>query len=382
MHLLILDSSREEIAEQNAALVDEYGPSVRHMIFPETEQVGVKLYKGLLHVQTATASFCADDDLVFPQGLSDAIRFLAGHPDYVCAHGLYLNFRLGDEYKNGMEDVHVWREYGGPSNGATHPGARIFRLFQNYESLFYGVFRTQDLQHIFAGVAAIPTLHYQELFQSVAAVIKGRVHRFPRLYAARQSCDPAEPERDKWQTFYWFAEDIPELLEHYRAYREELWRFYEAYSAAPKLDKAAFLKTLDLSHAVYFAKRCPVDYLHSVLQPYWPEEGYTQPDQVDIFPQIAPAAISTTSAAAPPKPARWTLRWYPLAVRYVLQSAQAAPYIARMNWRVRNACRTAWKCKLRWGVRWLASVPEFRSTYFELCQYLDGPERKEHAGRK
>lgn len=377
MHLLVLDSSSTAAAEKNAKMLASHGGLARHVVFPETEQVGVKLRKGLELVNTPYVSFCADDDVVFPQGLSDAVEFLEQHTDFACAHGLYLNYRLGDEYRNNMEDVHVWREYGGPGNDATHAGARIFRLFQNYESLFYAVFRTPDLQDIFSAVQTIPTLHYQELFQSVAALIKGKVWRFPRIYAVRQSCDPAEPTRDKWQTYYWFGDNAAEFLQHYGTYSGEVWKFYERHAAAPRLERVAFQKALDLSHTVYFSKGCPPDYFYSLLQPLWPGDGYVQPGQVDLFSQLgAPPSVAPTAAPAggpvSAHPKKWSPRWIYLATRYVLQASKSAPFIYRLNWQVKNARHTPWRLRLPWSVRWLARIPAFRGAYFELCIYLDG----------
>ena len=133
---------------------------------------------------------------MFPGAIAEALSFLDAHPGFASAHGLYLNFREDDRL------VHVTREYAGPSNEAHHPGARIYRLCQSYESLFYGVFRTADLKDIFAGVARQPSLHFQELFQSAATLIKGKVSRFPTFYVGRRAGPEAEPGRDKWQTYY------------------------------------------------------------------------------------------------------------------------------------------------------------------------------------
>src|SRR5947209_4179598 len=227
LHLLVLDSSRPEIAQQNSEALAPYASCVQHVIYPTTTPMAEKLALGLSLVETATASFCADDDIVFPDGLRQARAFLLEHPDYVCAHGLYLNFR-----EDGFQ-IHVTREYGGESNEAAHPGARIFRLCQSYESLLYGVFRTQDLRDILVETAKIPSLHYQELFQSVAALIRGKVKRFASFYAGRRTGPVAEPTRDKWQTYYWFADNPAEVLQHYAAYRDQVADFYAAHSDEP-----------------------------------------------------------------------------------------------------------------------------------------------------
>ena len=142
LNLLILDSSRAELAEGNAKALASYGEFLRHVVFPEAISSTEKLARGLDLVRTPYASFCGDDDVVFPGSLKQAIDFLERNAGYGCTHGLYVNFR-----PEGRE-IRLAPEYTGPSNEAVHPGARIFRLLQRYESLFYAVFRTSDLRAI------------------------------------------------------------------------------------------------------------------------------------------------------------------------------------------------------------------------------------------
>lgn len=369
MQLLVLDSSKAEIAAANAEWFKTCGGSVRHVIFPETLQPAAKLARGLSMVSTPYASFCADDDLVFPQGLADAIRFLDVNSDYVCAHGLYLNFQV----HAGSRDVNVWREYGGPGNEAGHSGARIFRLFQNYESLFYATFRTTDLRDIFAEVRSIPSLHFQELFQSVATLIKGKVKRLPVLYAARQSIEAAQPERDNWQTYYWFASNAAELLQHYRNYAGDLWLFYEAHGGASRLDRVAFQRMLDMSHAVYFSANCPPPYFYSVLQEWWPQDGFVEPGHTDLFDQLdaSESAIAAAAVFGSIPKSRWTLCSLFSAAREVLLATCYLPHRRFLDWQARRLGGTAWTCRLPWNLRWLAGRPHFRRTYLDLCLYLD-----------
>lgn len=367
MQLLVLDSSKAETADANAAWFKDRGPGVRHVVYPDTLQPGVKLAQGLPLVRTGYVSFCADDDLVFPPGLEEAIAFLDANADYVCAHGLYLNFQVHD----GSLDVNVWREYGGPGNEAGHAGARIFRLFQSYESLYYAAFRTRDLCEIFAQVKPIPTLHYQELFQSVATLIKGKVKRLPRLYAARQSIVAAQPERDNWQTYYWFAESPNELLEHYVIYCRGLWEFYELHGTAPRLDRKAFQKVLDLSHAVYFSAGCPPAYFHSVLQDWWPKDAFVEPGRTDMFDSLGASPGANPAAGTATTPAKWSLCEMYSNARIVLDAVRFEPHRRSLDRLAHGLGGSAWKCRLAWKLRWLAGQAEFRRTYLDLCAYLD-----------
>jgi glycosyltransferase domain-containing protein len=359
--------------------MSRYGGAVRHVIFPGNMPGGSKLSQGLALVQTAYASFCADDDLVFPEGLAQSIAFLERHPDYVCAHGLYLNFRQVGRH------VNIGSEYSGPSNEAAHPGARIFRLCQKYESLFYAAFRTQDLRDIFLLLPTLDTSVFMELFQSVATVVKGKVKRLPSLYAARQYGPPAEPEREKWNTFYWFAENPGETLEHYRAYCETLWTFYQANAPAPQLDKQAFFKILDLAHAVYFSSGCSPRHFHSVLQSLWPEDPYQMIGPLDalrvadklivakraMFPGGDTGADVLEQLSTPVGFPRWVAAGTLAALRYLWLITWSFATVAQLNREVKKACGTEWRCHLLMRSRWLVAVPGFRNTCLELCHYLD-----------
>lgn len=365
MPILVLDSSAPEIAAENAAALAPYEVFVRRVVFPTTMPPAVKLAQGLAHVETATVSFCADDDLVFPDGLREALAFLAGHPDHVSAHGLYLNF--GEHGHN----IHVMREYAGPSNDAEHPGARIFRLCQNYESLYYGVFRTADLRDIFTAMDGLDSLHYQELFQSVAALIKGKVKRFPSFYAGRRSGPAAEPDRGKWQTYYWFADDAADFMDHFREYRERVFAFYQAHAPSPQLDRAAFLRAVDMAHAIYFSKGCPPAYFHSVLQPYWPDDAFIE-RRDDLF-QLMRQGSSGRALAAGQRAVITALRrmgrWHRRMFRD--RTASTAEALAGLNREIEASCRAPWRCELAPELGWLAANETFRATYRELCSYLD-----------
>jgi len=363
-NLLVLDSSAPDIAAQNAAALAAYGPSLRHIVYPSTTPMAAKLARGLQEVATPTVSFCADDDLVFTEALQQARDFLLQNPDYVCAHGLYLNFR-----EDGL-NVHVTREYAGESNDAEHAGARIFRLCQNYESLFYGVFRTGDLQSIFAEAAKISSLHYQELFQSAAALIIGKVKRFPSFYAARRSGPEAEPGRDKWQTYYWFADDPTDFLTHYSDYRERTAAFYVGHSGEGALDRDAFLRVLDITHAMYFSKGCPPAYFHDRLKPYWPNDAFVK-EPGDLFQAMRSGPVKKKWTRGE----RFTIKvWRRLRASFGHKpdaGTEAERQIDLMNAQIQQTCRMPWQCHLSRDLKWAAGRPDFRAAYRELCAYLD-----------
>ena len=363
MRILVLDSSRADVMERNKTALAQCGGSVSHLAFPDTTPFALKLAQGLESVETPYASFCADDDLVFLPGLRSAIDYLANHADYVCAHGLYLNFQTSGH------DVMLMREYAGPGNDAEHPGARIFRLCQRYESLFYAAFRTPDLRTITRAVALMPTLHYQELLQSVAALILGKVARVPLIYGARQSCPPAQPERDKWQTYYWYADDPAEFLAHYRDYRDAVWTFFAEHCRGVSLTRTAFDRTMDLAHTVYFSAGCPPEYFYSKLQEYFPQDSFNKPARDDLLAQLRPVDPAPTQRKVM---GAW-LRWQRarLARLRASRRSEAASALQALDARVASESRTPWHCKLPAGLAWLPQSEAFQASYVELCRYLD-----------
>ncbi len=359
MQMLVLDSSKPEIAEENRIALAGLKGNLRHILYDTRTPMARKLALGLAEVATPSASFCADDDIVFPAGLSEAVEFLRGHPDYVTAHGLYLNFQESGD------TIRLTREYAGPGNEAGHAGARIYRLCQSYESLFYGAFRTQDLRDIFNEVADLPTLHYQELFQSCAALIKGKVKRLPVFYAARRSGPAAEPDRDKWQTYYWFADNPGELMQHYLAYRERVRLFYERFGARPGLPAADFDRAMDLAHMVYFSRGCPPAYFHDRLQAYWPSDRFEKVDEIDLFQQMR--------VAGPARAAGSVQRGYLWLRRTIrkLRLRKTETATVALNASTAARFKTPWVCSLSYGMAWLAGHEGFRQAYDELCAYLD-----------
>ena len=359
LQLLVLDSSRPEVAEENARSLLCLGGSVRHHAFPQTLPMVGKIARGLTEVTTPFVSLCADDDIVLPDGLREATAFLADHPDYVSAHGLYINFRVAGN------EVHLMREYSGTGNEAEHPGQRILLLCQYYELLFYAAFRTPDLRQITTAATALPSLHFQELFQSLAALTKGKVKRFPKFYAGRQSCEPAEPERDKWQTYYWFADDPAELIEHYRAYRDEVTKFYEAHGPEPQLDRNALTRLLDLAHAIYFSAGCPPDYFMTRLQGFWPDAPAVATGRRDLLNEIRPHGAH--------REMRRALRLLNFLRRRFGRRARSrwAAAVAELDRSTQRSHNTQWSCRLPSGLEWLAALPDFRRAYTELCSYLE-----------
>ena len=253
---LILDSSDAKVQENNRLFTNGLKGRYQYLQFKPYIEPKQKVMLGLKSVRTKYCAFCADDDLVIPTVLNDAIDFLRKNSDFICVDGGYLSIH---RQKNFLK---VDIEYSKRGNDLDNSCARVFRLLNNYESLFYGVFRADELKRIISSFGEIKELHYLELFQSVATVLLGKTHRLADFYAMRQVGPAAEPDRKNWQTYYWFAENPGEFLDHYLVYREELWRFYSKNTKDDSvLERSEFLRAMDLSHATFLSKNYPYEYI-------------------------------------------------------------------------------------------------------------------------
>lgn len=358
-NLLILDSSSADVVDANAKVLAEPRRKIQHMRFPQETQFASKLFAGLRSVTTPYVSFCADDDLVFLTAIKKSMAILERESSAVSVHGLYINFR-----EEGQK-VHITCEYGNPSNDAEQSGARVFRLFQKYESLFYSLFRTEDLREIFAEVEKLPTLHFQELFQSVAALLKGKVINIEEIYAARRSGPEADPTRDKWQTYYWFMDDPAELMAHYVSYREALLDLHERKGFSSGVSRVEMQKILDASHAVYFSANCPPPYFWSILQHHWPDEPFVKAGEQDLFETIKSQSSMSprTSDARKRRRENRLLNW----LKARLES-RGEPSLTS---EAADRFRRPWECILPPELEWIAQNKDFRARYFDLCEYLD-----------
>lgn len=383
MNILVLDSSNPDVLAANTSMVASLaelaaskGTTVRHLSFPNDIPMARKLAQGLRLVETEFASFCADDDLVFPNGLLAAVRYLDQDKNAVAAHGLYVSFLPTDD-----AEIYLQNEYSGISLEAEQSGSRIFQLCQCYESLFYAVCETSHLQSVFNGVGQIETLAFQEFFQSAALLTIGRAIRLPIFYAGRRSGEAAEPNRDKWQTYYWFADDPQDVLEHYLDFRQRMQVFYQANSTdQPLLSEASFQQVLDIALMAYFAGGYPPAYMHSRLEHHWPTSPFVDVKDVDML-----SSMNVHHAPGTPLPLRvrawrWAVEKFSPPARYHPEP-QSIPFewMRDDEHELNNAAAALggrpWKARIPQSIEWVRDHPAFKNSYLELCKYLDLPSR-------
>ena len=251
-NILILDSSSndDKLINKNNITQLNNNSNIKYIEFENTIRADHKIYKGLLNVETTYVVMCADDDMLFETAVRKALIFLDNNIDFICADGIYLNFlELNKKIEIGIE-------YPGFSCNDNLPLERVFSLLKNYESLFYSVSRTNKIIPVYKMMGDIKSHHFEELFQSVAFVLLGKTYRMPEFFAARNRVQPADKNRENWQTYMWFAKDSEEFISHYGEYRSKLYEFVTKHTIEFVGSKFDFLKVIDISHAIFFSENC------------------------------------------------------------------------------------------------------------------------------
>ena len=189
-NIVVADGSSDEIKKVNKETVSSF-PSLRiqHLAeySPDTHPLN-RLADALKHVDTHYCVFCADDDFVTPNGISQSVDFLDKNPDFAIAHGRYISFRL--KKAGGEEERFHWRPlYSHASITFSDAETRLRHHLSSYSiPTFYAVHRTDFLRVIFAETARFTDdARFGELLPSMLALIYGKMKCLEVLYVARES---------------------------------------------------------------------------------------------------------------------------------------------------------------------------------------------------
>jgi glycosyltransferase domain-containing protein len=243
--IIVLDSSAEEAKQQNAIAIADSGLVVSHRLFPQNTTVQQKFAQGFHLATTRYASLCADDDVLFIEGLRDCVAKLEADPIVAICDGVYLNFNPKPDH------IALQIEYDGPSADQDSPLVRMSRRLDRYEATTYAVFRTEVARKVFDGCAEIPSSLFWELFTSLAPLGIGKHIRLPSIYLGRRGGSPSESLK-RWHPLLWMKDDPEELFVHFSRYLKLLAAFVSMHgNSAVTWQRIAFL------HPTYFRKECP-----------------------------------------------------------------------------------------------------------------------------
>lgn len=136
--ILIVDSSREEMASDNAALVSSYHSRLNIRYQHSDTGFGNKCIHALDAVKTPFTVFCADDDFLMPNSVEQCVEFLEQHHDYNCASGIWVQVESTRDNRCSQIRCDQINQF-----SATQ---RFRKLADNWFSNFYSVYRTESLK--------------------------------------------------------------------------------------------------------------------------------------------------------------------------------------------------------------------------------------------
>jgi len=240
--LWVLDSSSGATLADTRELLEGFGERVRHVVYDAAIPLRAKLEDGLGRLQTPYCVFCADDDLVIPDALERCVAHLDRHADHVGAQGLYFAHSASGAHFFVDDILYCQR----PLEQAT-PLERLAVLFEDYQSNFYAVYRTETQRAAFAAAARQDNSLFFELLQSAHTAASGKVARLPIIYAGR-SRSPSAGSPRHWHPVEWLALDPQSCVNAYLVYRSALLQALDADAS----DMDGRTRTaLDLIHLRY-----------------------------------------------------------------------------------------------------------------------------------
>jgi len=272
--IMVLDSSNAEHRVRNRALAAQSVLKLEYVEYDEDTHPFDKFRDGVHRVQTPLGSMCADDDLVFVDGIRRCIRHLHENPDVCVAHGYYFTFL--DQGANGIDLTAML--YFTPGIDNDEPLWRLRTLLRSYQALTYGIYRTPVLQSVFDGVQQVQSLLARELLSGALSVVRGKIARLKCFYGGR-SHNPSE-KYSHWHPLEWLITNPREFLEEYGRYRNILLCALTQLSTN-KFSLAETERIVDLIHVFYVIVHAPREshdfILDRVMAGYDLEEFWSDP---------------------------------------------------------------------------------------------------------
>lgn len=249
--ILVLDSSDPEEMAANDAAIRATSLDIAHLPFDRSLPVDVKLRRGVGAVSTTYLSFCADDDVVFPAAIAEAVAFLRAHADYAVAQGYYLGFRESPTAFT-IESV----IYATASIDHDSPLSRLYATVRHYQPVFYGVMATDTWHRAHDRIDAVEGFVFKEFLQACQTAILGKIARLPRLYSGRQVgnafADWSNARNFTGHPVHWCLAEPRRFFASYERYRNALLEAVQAAAAltGPRADVERALDVLHLRYLI------------------------------------------------------------------------------------------------------------------------------------
>ena len=255
--ILVLDSGTPENREENAAKIALQPLDIRHIVYDSSMPPFEKFWRGSLEAETEFCSICADDDVVLVDSLASIVEYLEKHPDYAVAHGWYFTFYYTDHV--GVTSV----VYTSRSIDQNEPLERLKTMFQRYEAVTYGLYRTSVMRQALGGIQRMRSLLAHELGAGAVTVLMGKAARVPLFYYGRSL--GASQIYSEWHPIESLIKSPEVLFGQYRIYRDILLQHLQT-GATTAEQQTDLLKLIDLIHLRYLSEYVKPEVMNWVIQ--------------------------------------------------------------------------------------------------------------------
>ena len=181
----IADSSDDEfhIKAIKEAITDvSHNLNVVYENYPKTNIEEAK--RLILHQVTEKyASYCGDDDFLFPSTLKKCAIFLDNNQDYSNCHGTGVCFKMKDDSLYG--GIQTASEYRLLANESDDPYLRLSYYLSNYWPI-WSVRRVDEFKKTLGLLRTIPVESFREITMGCVPIIQGKTKLINDLYVMRQ----------------------------------------------------------------------------------------------------------------------------------------------------------------------------------------------------
>lgn len=242
----ILDSSYEQALSENRQTISRAGLDIMHQIYDPPIPGTTKVALGAQSVETPYCSFCADDDILFTDHLGPTLDLLDSDPSVAAAHGHYLNFKPDDNFD--ISDLVYWA----PSVAGDDALKRIIQHMNNYQAVFYAIYRTSVMQSVLWQAKRVKSNLAHELLSSTLTLAAGGVYRLPHFHMARNTSPSIGSEG--WHPYQFLAASPELLFFEYAEYRAVVLEHLLADERCREVYTPAQMeRVIDIVHLKYLA---------------------------------------------------------------------------------------------------------------------------------
>jgi glycosyltransferase domain-containing protein len=154
--------------------------------------LSAKLDLALQKVRTPYVVICADDDFLIIDGVAVCVDFLQRHEDFVAAQGNSINYRLD----GARIDFRVMYPELSLEISMDKAFDRLERMFGDYKSFFYAVYRTAQLKTAFRHLGqTISNLYLNEYVTGIIPLAWGKYIELPVFYQVREYSESSDDKR-------------------------------------------------------------------------------------------------------------------------------------------------------------------------------------------